>query len=294
MSRWLRVFSTLSVPLLLGLGTGWAAGQPAAATAAFAPCSDCHDEVAARFANNPHAMSGKVKGKALCESCHGDSAKHLAQADKTTITVPSGGAGAKACLACHGGKTGFERAGSGFHASAAVNCTDCHSIHGAATAAPTLLRTAESTSLCVGCHPSQKAQFGKPYAHHLARGGVECVDCHNPHGGHGERSLKLTTAGQLPCLSCHPDTRGPFVFTHVSGFAGNCLTCHEPHGSNNPKMLTRARVDQVCLECHTLFPAGNLGPQPPAFHDLRSPRYTNCTVCHVAIHGSNSSPTLLK
>ena len=32
----------------------------------------------------------------------------------------------------------------------------------------------------------------------------------------------------------------------------------------------------------------------PAFHDLHSPRYRECTVCHVAVHGSNTSPGLLK
>ena len=36
------------------------------------------------------------------------------------------------------------------------------------------------------------------------------------------------------------------------------------------------------------------GSQPPSFHDLRSPRYQNCTTCHITVHGSNTSPLLLK
>ncbi|MDD5562172.1 MAG: DmsE family decaheme c-type cytochrome [Thermoanaerobaculaceae bacterium] len=294
MRTWHRLFSALSVSALVALGTGQAAGQPAKGhdVAAFAPCSDCHDTVAAHFPNNPHARLGD--SKAVCESCHGDTAKHLANPDASTIAVPKGAAGAKICLGCHQKSPEFDRAGHGFHAAAAVNCTDCHSVHGSPATAPALLRTTPSTQLCESCHPAQKNLFAKPYAHHLARGGMECVSCHNPHGGRGEHNLKTTSAGELPCLSCHTEKQGPFVFSHVSGFEGNCLTCHEPHGSNNPKMLIRARVDQVCLECHTTLPAGTLGAQPPSFHDLRSARYQNCTVCHVAVHGSNSSPMLLK
>jgi hypothetical protein len=59
-------------------------------------------------------------------------------------------------------------------------------------------------------------------------------------------------------------------------------------------MLKRARVDQLCLECHSPIAGTTLGSQPPSFHNIRLPRYQNCTVCHTAIHGSNRSPVLLK
>jgi DmsE family decaheme c-type cytochrome len=293
MSTWLRTLIALGVPLALGLGVGWAAEQPGGA-ASFAPCADCHDTLTAQFLTNPHASGiTTVSGKAICESCHGDGTKHAEEGgDKTFIKVPKSGSGAKVCLSCHDNKSGFNYTAMGFHAAASVNCADCHSVHAAST---TPLLKAATTTLCVGCHAGQKNQFGKPYAHRIGRGGIECTSCHNPHGGPGaDRSLKKTAAGELPCLSCHPQTQGPFVFTHVTGIAGDCMSCHEPHGSNNSKMLTRARVDRLCLECHTTLPAGTLGPQPPSLHDLRSPRYTNCTVCHVAVHGSNSSPMLLR
>jgi DmsE family decaheme c-type cytochrome len=120
------------------------------------------------------------------------------------------------------------------------------------------------------------------------------VSCHNPHGGEGEQSLKVDRSGDVVCVSCHAEKRGPFVFPHVSDVAGTCLSCHEPHGSVNPMSLKRARVDQLCLECHSVYDGGTLGSQPPSFHDLRSPRYQNCTTCHVTVHGSNTSPLLLK
>lgn len=289
MSAWSRALGAGSVASLVASLAF--AGAPTAndVVVPYAPCNGCHEEITTPFAHSPHARLGAVS----CASCHGDGAKHAEQADKSLITLPKGAAGAKTCLQCHGGEKDFTHAGTGAHATASVYCTDCHSIHAPAPNNVALLRAAAGAE-CARCHPSQSKEFSKPFAHHLGRGGMSCFSCHNPHGGRGDGSLEETTAGELPCLACHAEKRGPFVFQHVSGEVGNCLSCHEPHGSNNPKRLTRARVDQVCLECHSALPAGNLGAGPPSFHNLLLPRYQNCTVCHVAIHGSNSSPMLLK
>ncbi len=289
MSTWIRVASAVGGSLLLA-GAAWAAQTPGKKdAAAYAPCNTCHEDVVTAFLSNPHARAAKV----TCESCPGDGTKHAAEGDAKLISVPIGATGLKTCLGCHGGGRDFSRAGNGAHATGSVYCADCHSIHAAATANVSLLK-AQPGKECVGCHPAQANLLHKPFAHPVARGAMACFDCHNPHGGHDEASLKRTTAGELPCLSCHNDKRGPFVFQHVGSTAGDCMSCHEPHGSNNSAMLIRARVDQLCLECHTTLPTGLLGPQPPSFHDLRTVRYQNCTVCHAAIHGSNSSPMLLK
>ena len=288
MSAWCRGLSAVGVALF-SAGAALAGPAPAKETATYAPCNTCHEDITTAFAANPHARLSP----ATCASCHGEGEKHAAEGEKNLITVPKGPSGAKACLSCHGGSREFSLAGTGAHASASVNCTDCHSIHAPAASNRALLRASPGAE-CVFCHPAQKGEFGKPFAHHLGRGGMSCFSCHNPHGGTGERSLKETTAGELPCLTCHAEKRGPFVFQHVNGMTGNCMSCHEPHGSDNPKRLIRSRVDRLCLECHTTLPAGNLGSQPPSFHNLLLPRYQNCTVCHIAIHGSNSSPMLLK
>jgi DmsE family decaheme c-type cytochrome len=123
---------------------------------------------------------------------------------------------------------------------------------------------------------------------------MDCASCHDPHGRPKGGALRRTRGDELPCLSCHAEKRGPFVFKHVSGVAGDCMSCHETHGSSNPKQLKRAQVSQLCLECHSPITGGTLGSQPPSFHNVRLARFQNCTVCHVAIHGSNRSPTLLK
>jgi DmsE family decaheme c-type cytochrome len=296
MGTMIRATGAATVALLLGVGVVAVCGQDSTAKAAasLAPCDTCHDTLAAAFAKNPHArgaLAAKGLDTTVCASCHGDGSKHVQEGDKALISVPKGDAGAKLCLGCHGGSRNKHDSRTGPHANASVSCPSCHSIHEAK--AEPLLRVAGS-ALCISCHPAQKALFAKPFAHRLDVGGLTCASCHNPHGGRGENSLRQTSAGEVACFDCHSDKRGPFVFSHTSESARSCQACHEPHGSNNSKMLSRGSVDQLCLECHTGFPRGTLGPQPPSIHDLRSPRYRNCTTCHVAVHGSNSSPLLLK
>jgi len=176
-----------------------------------------------------------------------------------------------------------------------VRCTTCHSVHSPVPKSPHLLAKAP-VPLCASCHPVQTASLqSKPFAHRLGRGGLDCTSCHDPHGRPGKESLKKTRDGEQPCLDCHAEKRGPFVFEHPpSGLVGDCTTCHQPHGSMNPKQLTRANVFQLCLECHSTLSASTLGSQPPSFHNLTQARYRNCTTCHVAIHGSNLSPVFFK
>ena len=263
-------------------------------------CADCHTDLVAAFAANPHARWSH-KGKKpdveeFCSTCHGDGAKHIeAGGDATLIQKFHGAEGAELCLSCHEKTNEHASFSVGFHSnSAAVNCLSCHAIHGGAKTEPFLLAK-KPGELCQTCHAGIATSFrNKPYAHRLDRGGMTCVDCHDPHDRKG-RTVKLTRDGELACLNCHTDKRGPFVFDHVTGTAGDCLSCHQPHGSNNPKMLLWSRVDQMCLSCHsqTGGPA-TAGSQPPSFHDLTLPRYRNCTSCHVAVHGSNLSPVFLK
>ena len=282
------------------------AATPApAAAAASGPtvCADCHGDQVKAFASNPHLIA-QIKGRsrpldpeAVCATCHGDGTKHMESGgDASLIHTLKGLAGSQDCVTCHSGqKNPHDSTAMGFHANtAAVNCLSCHSIHKAVSKSTHLLAQ-EPGKLCATCHLPETASFqNKPYAHRLDRGGMTCLDCHDPHA-RGGQTVKMTVQGELPCLSCHADLRGPFVFQHVVGSGGDCLSCHQPHGSNNPNMLLWARVDQLCLSCHSQTGGPKTyGSQPPSFHDLTLPRYRNCTTCHVAVHGSNLSPQLLK
>ena len=302
---------TTPTPAPVAPPAGQAAPEATPAPASELPkCGDCHDEQVKAFAGNPHARWSH-KGPApdlngFCETCHGDGTKHIeAGGDATLIQTFKTGADAELCLSCHAKSDDRSSFTTGFHANTeAVNCLSCHSIHKAAKQSPQLLKSVPGSwntnanvppPLCQSCHANITASFrSKPYAHRLDRGGMTCVDCHDPHGRKGTY-VRLTRQGELPCLNCHAEKRGPFVFDHVTGSAGDCLSCHQPHGSNNPKMLNWARVDQLCLSCHSQTGGPRTaGAQPPSFHDLTLPRYRNCTSCHVAVHGSNLSPSLLK
>jgi len=127
---------------------------------------------------------------------------------------------------------------------------------------------------------------------------MSCVDCHNPHGSIRPKMTRTFSANEPGCFTCHGEKRGPFAFEHGPLRFEGCGSCHEPHGSANPRMLSRQSVQYVCLECHATLPTSNrtgtIGVVPPGFHDLRSPVYQNCTVCHQKIHGSHADRNLLK
>jgi DmsE family decaheme c-type cytochrome len=145
-----------------------------------------------------------------------------------------------------------------------------------------------------------------PFKHRVNEGSVDCTDCHNPHGsfaatwGMAARPRMVTQAvgNEEPCLKCHTDKRGPFVYEHAPVRVEGCETCHNAHGSTNPRLLKRPVVFTVCLECHT--GAGQFGRQSNGItvqtvsHNMADPKYQNCTSCHVRIHGSNADPAFFR
>lgn len=292
--------------ILAGLAAGQAPEQtppPKSEKTEAAACIDCHDQQGKSFAGNPHTrIPGSEWGKpgsgnAACSSCHGSGAKHMESSgeDKSDIRAFHGRVGAEFCVTCHTSNKAHASFQTGVHASSeTVNCLTCHSVHASEPKAAHLL-VKKPSEICASCHAPQTASFrNKPFAHRLGRGGMECTSCHDPHGLARDKALKLTRVGEMPCVDCHAEKRGPFVFEHVNGVVGTCTTCHEAHGSSNPKRLVRARVDQLCLECHSALTTATLGSQPPSFHNFSLPRWKNCTTCHVAVHGSNVSPRLFK
>jgi DmsE family decaheme c-type cytochrome len=286
-----------------------AAASPAAAGAAqFAgseTCGACHEDIFKAFAKNPHEAvetSGRLgfKGQA-CESCHGPGEHHAETADASFIRNPAKLAPAavdKLCLNCHLNTPTHVGRIQNSHARSQLPCTTCHQIHAATQAGLVARKFTDVNKLCAGCHANVWAQFQKPNHHKLPEGAMSCVDCHDPHGSLRPAMTQSFGANEPGCLKCHGDKRGPFTFEHAPMRLEGCSACHEPHGSANPRMLTRQDVRFLCLECHANLPTVTLnapiGVVPPAFHDLRSPRYQNCTVCHQKIHGSHVDRDLLK
>ena len=276
-------------------------------------CKTCHPDKWLNFFKNPHyksIASGKEPPEHTgCEGCHGPGAKHVeARGGKTTIPRAFSLLSAKqtvaACLECHGNDLGKVNIRRSDHTQAGVACTACHSIHRSPT--PKYLLAKAETELCYTCHATVRAQFAMPFKHRVNEGFMACTDCHNPHGayaptwrmGQRPRMVQQALGNEEPCLKCHTDKRGPFLFPHAPVQVEGCETCHSPHGSTNARLLRRPVTFTLCLECHN--GADSFGPsrsgvpvQSPS-HNMLSPRYQQCTTCHVRIHGSNGDPRFLR
>ncbi len=277
-----------------------------------AACRTCHPNVALQFFRNPHNKTAVArKGRpedAGCEGCHGPGARHVeAKGGKTTIVAfseLSPGGVLDACLRCHAKDANRANIRRSAHTQADVSCTSCHSIH--QSQSPRHLLAKRQTEVCYGCHNDVRAQFSQPFKHRVDEGFMNCSDCHNPHGANSPtwkmaRRPHMVEAGlqnEQPCLKCHVDKRGPFVFEHAATRVDGCAVCHAPHGSMNARLLKRPVIFTVCLECHN--GAGNFGRQgdgvagQSASHNMADPRYRNCTTCHIRIHGSNADRTFLR
>jgi DmsE family decaheme c-type cytochrome len=270
-------------------------------------CKTCHEEIFNSFVKTAHGTLDRDQHRGWtsngCESCHGPGAKHAESATATDIYNPAKQTPAKfnqGCLTCHlNQKTDQGRILSG-HAKNEIACSSCHSVHGDGGRPLVVRKTTEINSQCASCHVSVWAAFQRPSKHRLPEGAMSCVDCHNPHSSFQPQAMRTSFGREPGCFQCHSDKRGPFTFEHAPVRLEGCSSCHEPHGSANPRMLTRHEERLVCLECHATLPVasvnpqGNLGIVPPAFHDLRSARYQNCTVCHVKVHGSYANRALLR
>ncbi len=260
-------------------------------------CVVCHEDQSKGFSSNPHTALAESDrwegGRFACESCHGPALEHVEALDPSRLAVYAStqpDVVNRACLDCHANLG--KQAGRFFsdHIRNDVACTSCHKIHDAPQ--PKLLR-AERNALCSSCHLGERAAFSRPFGHKLNEGAIDCISCHDPHGAPPKAQMVRVSANDVACLKCHADKRGPFPFEHAPVRLEPCTTCHEPHGSVNPRMLTRQVVQQVCLECHTVS-LSTLAGSPPGFHDIRSPRFQNCTNCHTKIHGSFVSKDFLR
>lgn len=304
--------------ILLPSCLGWAqdkpAEPPAAAEANKPPefvgsstCQGCHEDIFNAFQKNPHQLVETDKKRGFetkaCESCHGPGSKHaesMAAADIRNPAKIKPAEADKGCLTCHLNQPTHVGRINSSHAKNQVSCAGCHSIHKNGPNGLIARKPADVNAQCAKCHADVWASFQKPYKHKLPQGAMSCVDCHNPHGSFLPRSIQTVNANEPGCFKCHGDKRGPFVFEHAPVRLEGCSACHQPHGSANPRMLTRAQVRFVCMECHSNLPSPalpatkTLGTVPPALHDLLSPRFQNCTLCHQKVHGSYVNRDLFK
>ncbi len=294
---------------LFALACTGSAQAPQASTSGFVgseTCRTCHADVWQNFYKNPHfksvASGLEPPERTGCEGCHGPGKAHVeAGGGKTTIPRAFSLMPPKqildTCLTCHSRDLNRANIRRSEHTLNDVVCASCHSIHRPAT--PKFLLAKQQRDLCYTCHAPVRAQFDMPSKHRVNEGFMQCSDCHNPHGafaptwsmGQRPRMVEQAVTNETPCLKCHTDKRGPFVFEHAPVRVEGCETCHIPHGSMNAKLLKRPVVFTLCLECHNGGGSGLTGNGTvlqTSRHNLLDPKYQRCTTCHVRIHGSNN------
>ena len=206
-------------------------------------CRTCHADVSQSFYKNAHfksVASGKEPPeKTGCEGCHGPGKAHVeARGGKTTIphafSLMTAKAALEDCLGCHAADFNRANIRRSEHTLHDVACISCHSIHHSTT--PKFLLAKQQHEMCYGCHSTIRAQFEMPSKHRVNEGFMECSDCHNPHGsfaptwrmGQRPRMVEQAVTNEEPCLKCHVDKRGPFVFEHAPVRVEGCETCHNP------------------------------------------------------------------
>ncbi len=258
-------------------------------------CQTCHEDIYIAHGQSPHRKDD-------CGVCHGPTTKHAESASAEDIRNPrklTPAAADKICMACHLNEPTHVGRLQSSHAKNQVACTACHKVHANGPMGLVNRKAPAINELCATCHTGVWAQFQKPFHHRLPEEAMSCTDCHNPHGSIRPVMARTFAANEPGCFKCHGDKRGPFTFEHAPVRFEGCTACHEPHGSANPRMLTRHEVRFTCLECHANLPSAlnanaKLGVVPPAFHDLRTPQFRNCTVCHQKVHGSYVDRNLLR
>lgn len=279
--------------------------------AADAKCTKCHDETETKPLLSIYQTKHGVKADGrtpTCQSCHGDSEKHL-QGDpnvkgraapdivfnKGTFAPSDEKVRANACLTCHKG-TNRNNWDGGRHETEGLACNNCHQVH---QPADKVLSKKTQPEVCYTCHKEQRADSHKISVHPIDAGKMTCSDCHNPHGSTGPKLMKKNTINET-CWTCHAEKRGPFLWEHQPA-TEDCTNCHTPHGSNLTPLL-KNRPPMLCDDCHdgphnsqAPYGAGMGGTQTTLADRTKTANNASssaagraCMNCHIMVHGSNS------
>jgi DmsE family decaheme c-type cytochrome len=260
-------------------------------------CKACHEELFNGWEKSAHWKQTLKEGgiaKHGCEDCHGPGSAHVdGGGDKTKIFIFQDHSTKEVnerCLTCHASDHEQANMSNSEHQRSGVSCISCHSPHhGKET---NFLLTKSQPELCYNCHLQQKAQFEMPFHHRVDEGLIQCSDCHNPHGTAGPKQVRASASQDAICFKCHTDKQGPFVYEHAPVKVDGCTSCHLTHGGANAHMLKLSNVNLLCLQCHTTS-SFSTAPGAPSFHN-QATFFQACTLCHIAIHGSNFSSTFFK
>ena len=170
-------------------------------------------------------------------------------------------AGRRVCLTCHLNQP--------THVAASIAATrrtrwpacSCHSIHKNGPDGLVARKTADINR----CAPAATAMCG-PASSGPSNTGCRKAPCRAwiatiRTAAFCRDRIQTVSANEPGCFKCHGDMAGPFTYEHAPVRLEGCTACHQPHGSANPRMLTRAQVGFVCLECHANLPHAHAARQ---------------------------------
>jgi DmsE family decaheme c-type cytochrome len=184
-----------------------------------ATCLGCHAAVHPNFERSEHA-----KANVSCTSCH---SVHKSTSEASLLKV----AQPQLCYQCHGDVKGTFA--MPFHHpvnEGAVNCSDCHDVHGTFKR-NNLKSTVDQNQICTRCHMETRGPFVYEHAAVKAEG---CMGCHTPHGSQNARLLNMPNVNVL-CNQCHSPVAAGTVHSMGAGSSEltPCTNCHTwIHGSN--------------------------------------------------------------
>lgn len=184
--------------------------------------------------------------------------------------------------------------------SGSVACGSCHDVHTSGKRAKHLLRSADATSLCTQCHPSQAQMAGsmhdvrsstKPWPG-KSKGDL-CTGCHDPHNNDPAQGTWTVAVdqhykgGDAACVACHANhgwTQGNGNFkigevVHPQLVKPDSEARNLPHGFPLKQGPNSPAPDTLmCKTCH------NPHSPPEALHLLRIKKdespFNVCLQCH--------------
>jgi len=154
----------------------------------------------------------------------------------------------------------------------------------------------DNTSNCLECHADHATGN---HVHPAVKRG--CGSCHIVENREDATYVVLKSTRSPVCLECHePEALPDAHFPYASGM---CMRCHTPHSSERPRLL-RAKVNELCLQCHLRTPESTPSRYLPTIvlnlnnsmghpyerhpvsgrHDPITGEEMSCISCHLA-HG---------
>lgn len=100
----------------------------------------------------------------------------------------------------------------------------------------------DESSNCVECHADHTTG---DHVHPALKNG--CLSCHKVENHDDASFITVQRTESNDCQSCHKPTS--VSHSHLPHASRMCTRCHDPHASKYPALL-RAKVNDVCLDCH--------------------------------------------